>query len=80
MKKVMGKLGFPQEKIARPLHRGRHTFTSITRQKGVEEPLVQQALGHKTNIMTRHYTYLSPEHIRNKFDRLSYGQSQKRKL
>jgi site-specific recombinase XerD len=80
MKKVMQKLGFPQEKIARPLHRGRHTFTSITRQKGVEEPLVQQALGHKTNIMTRHYTHLSPEHIRNKFNRLSYGQSKKRKL
>ncbi|MFA5350209.1 MAG: site-specific integrase [Candidatus Omnitrophota bacterium] len=77
IKRVMLKVGFPPDKIARPLHRGRHTFTSITRQKGIEEPLVQQALGHKTNIMTRHYTHLSPEHIRNKFNKLSYGQGRK---
>lgn len=79
VKKALVKLGFPPDKINRPLHRGRHTFTSISRQK-VEEALVQQALGHKSNIMTRHYTHLTPEYIRNKFKGLSYGQGKKGKV
>jgi len=79
VKKAMIKLGFPPDKVNRPLHRGRHTFASITRQK-VEEALVQQALGHTSNIMTRHYTHLAPDHIRNKFKGLSYGQGEKGKV
>lgn len=80
VRKVMQKLGFSAERISRPLHRGRHTFASITRQKGVEEPLVQQALGHKSNIMTRHYTHLDPRHIRDEFRGLSYGQGEQGKV
>jgi site-specific recombinase XerD len=77
VREVMQKLGFPPDKSLKPCHRGRHTFTSVSRQKGVEEPLVQGALGHTTNVMTRHYTHLSPEHIRDKFSKLSYGQNKK---
>ena len=74
MRKAMKRLGFAPDRINHPLHRGRHTFTSISR-KGVDEPLVQGALGHKTNIMTRHYTHLSPDFIADKFNKVSYGQN-----
>ncbi len=76
VKKAGIKLGFPPEKSCKPCHRGRHTFTSETR-KYVEEPLVQQALGHTSNIMTRHYTHLAPDHVYNQFKGLSYGQNKK---
>jgi len=76
VKKAGIKLGFPPEKACKPCHRGRHTFTSETR-KYVEEPLVQQALGHTSNIMTRHYTHLEPDHVYNQFKGLSYGQDKK---
>lgn len=77
IKKAMRQLGFPPEIVAEPFRRGRHTFTSNARQQGVEESIVQQALGHKSNIMTRHYTHLSPQHIRNKFNKVSYGQNKR---
>jgi len=76
VKKAGIKLGFPPEKACKPCHRGRHTFASETR-RYVEEPLVQQALGHTSNIMTRHYTHLAPDHVYNQFKGLSYGQDKK---
>jgi integrase len=80
MKKAMQRIRFTPDRISSPLHRGRHTFASLTRKNGAEEPLVQGALGHKTNTMTRHYTHLSSEHIMKEFSKLSYGQSKKGKV
>jgi len=76
VKKAMIKLGFPPEKISSPLHKGRHTFASITVPLA-GEPLVQKALGHKSNIMTRKYTHLSPDYVYSQFKELSYGQNKK---
>jgi|GEM_PF-5464346 len=76
VKKAMIRLGFPPEKISSPLHKGRHTFASITVPLA-GEPLVQKALGHKSNIMTRKYTHLSPDYVYSQFKELSYGQDKK---
>jgi len=72
VKNVMDDLGFPAEKMKKPLHGGRHAFASYAMESGVPEQVVQKALGHKSNIMTKHYTYLSPEHMKEQFDKLSY--------
>ena len=72
----MARVGLPAEK---PFHRGRHTFASIASKNDVKEQFVQGALGHKSNIMTRHYTHVSPEEIANKFSQLSYGQNKEGK-
>jgi len=76
VKKAMIILGFSPDKISRPLHKGRHTFASLTLPLA-GEALVQKALGHKSNIMTRKYIHLSPEHVYNQFKGLSYGQDKK---
>lgn len=77
VKKVMSDLGFPPEKLKKPLHGGRHAFASYAMESGVPEQVVQKALGHKSNIMTKHYTYLSPEHMKEQFDKLSYESGEK---
>jgi integrase len=73
---AMRRAGLPPKE---PFHRGRHTFTSLSIKEGVSEALVQGALGHKTPIMTRHYTHLDPIHIAKQFSSLSYGQNKKGK-
>jgi site-specific recombinase XerD len=75
IKGIMRRLGFSREDISAPLHRPRHTFTTNQLMAGTTETLVQDALGHKTNIMTRHYTHLKPEFIKKQFDKVSYGQT-----
>ena len=77
IKKVMRKLGFPEEKMKKPLHGGRHAFASYALECGIPEQVVQKALGHKSNIMTKHYTYLSPQHMKEQFDKLSYEHDEK---
>lgn len=77
VKNVMRDLGFPAEKLKKPLHGGRHAFASYAMESGVPEQVVQKALGHKSNIMTKHYTYLSPEHMKEQFDKLSYETEEK---
>ena len=77
VKNVMKDLGFPPEKMKKPLHGGRHAFASYAMESGVPEQVVQKALGHKSNIMTKHYTYLSPEHMKEQFDKLSYETEEK---
>lgn len=80
IKRVIMGLGFSPDKIIKPCHRARHTFTSNQRRAGVDESLVQQALGHKSNIMTRHYTHLDPKYVRDRFNKVSYGQGKKGKV
>ena len=76
IKNVMRRVGFPEEKLKKPLHGGRHAFASYAMESGVPEQVVQEALGHKSNIMTKHYTYLSPQHMKEQFDKLSYEQEE----
>jgi len=71
VKKVMGILNITKYKISRPLHRGRHTFTSFAMGGEIPESDVQKALGHSSNIMTRHYTHLSDKYRRTQFDKMS---------
>ena len=78
IKNVMRKLEFPKEKMKKPLHGGRHAFASYAMESGVPEQVVQKALGHKSNIMTKQYTYLSPEHMKEQFDKLSYEKEDKK--
>ena len=77
MKVIMERANFAPDRIARPLHRGRHTFASEATIAGVEEKYIQAALGHKTNAMTRKYVHLSPRFIADKFNKVSYGQNTK---
>lgn len=77
VKKVMRKLEIAEEKVCKPLHGGRHAFCSHALASGVPEMIVQSALGHRSNIMTRHYAHLSPEYVRDQFNKLNYGHDQK---
>jgi site-specific recombinase XerD len=80
MRRVMHKIGFPAEKIRKPLHGGRHAFISHAIESGVPESVVQSAVGHKSNVMTKHYTHLAPDYIKTQFDKLSYGQTGRKKV
>lgn len=73
VKKIMRATGICEEKISRALHRGRHTFCSLAMESGISESDVQDALGHSSNIMTKHYTHLSDEYKRKQFDKLSFN-------
>jgi len=73
VKKIMRELGISEEKVSRALHRGRHTFCSLAMESGISESDVQEALGHSSNIMTKHYTHLSDEYKRTQFDKLSFN-------
>ena len=78
VKRVMRKLRFPEEKVKKPLHGGRHAFISHAIESGVPESVVQSAVGHRSNVMTKHYTHLAPDFIKDQFDKLSYGQNRKK--
>jgi len=80
IKKIMRRLNFPPEYIKRPLHSGRHAFTSHSIESGVPEWVVQKALGHRSNIMTKRYTHLSPEYVKEQFDKLTYRQKGSKKV
>ena len=74
IKKVMSKLGFSPERLRKPLHGGRHAFCSYALQDGVPEFLVQRALGHKSNVMTKRYTHPAHDFVRSEFNKLNYRQ------
>jgi len=73
VKLAMKELGFPEEKMKKPLHGGRHAFAKHASESGVSEEIVQEALGHKSNIMTKHYVKFSPRHKRKEFNQLDYN-------
>jgi integrase len=58
-------------------HSLRHTFTSVSSEKGISEPFIQAVLGHKTANMTVRYRHLRPEFLGEKFKYFGYGQDKK---
>ena len=78
VKKVMRILKFSEKKMKKPLHGGRHAFCSHALASGVPEMIVQNALGHKSNVMTRHYAHMSPQYVREQFDKLKYIYDEKK--
>jgi len=59
------------------VHSLRHTFTSVSSEKGIPEPFIQAVLGHKTAEMTARYRHLRPEFLGEKFKDFGYGQDKK---
>ena len=80
IRQAMENVGFPPDKIKKPLHGGRHAFISHAIESGVPESIVQSAVGHRSNVMTKHYTHLAPDYVRGQFDKLSYGQGKKKRV
>ena len=58
-------------------HSLRHTFTSVSSEKGIPESFIQAVLGHKTGAMTARYRHLRPEFLGDKFKDFGYGQDKK---
>ena len=53
-------------------HSLRHTFCSVSSEKGIPEPFIQAVLGHKTADMTARYRHLRPEFLGEKFKDFEY--------
>ena len=53
-------------------HSLRHTFCSVSSEKGIPEPFIQAVLGHKTADMTARYRHLRPEFLGEKFKTFDY--------
>lgn len=59
-KKTLMEAGLPDIRF----HDLRHTYCSLMRSKGASSIEVQKIIGHKTQIMTDHYTHVYPESIK----------------
>lgn len=55
-------------------HSFRHSFVSFCAQKGVPSAVVQAIVGHGSPAMTRHYTHIGEESIRNAIKALPMGE------
>jgi integrase len=53
-----------------PFHSLRHTAVSMLMAVGVDEKVRQQILGHSDAAMTRHYTHVLPEALRDAAERM----------
>ena len=53
-------------------HSLRHSFCSTAIANGIPEPIVQKILGHKSASMTKHYTHLAPNDIKEKMKGFGY--------
>lgn len=58
-------------------HSLRHSFCSVSSEKGIPESFIQAVLGHKTADMTARYRHLRPEFLGEKFKDFGYGQDKK---
>jgi len=58
-------------------HSLRHTFCSISSEKGIPEPFIQAVLGHTTSAMTGRYRHLRPEFLSDTFKDFNYGRDKK---
>jgi len=58
-------------------HSLRHTFCSVSSEKGIPELFIQAVLGHKSADMTARYRHLRPEFLGEKFKDFGYGQDEK---
>lgn len=54
-------------------HSLRHTFCSVSSEKGIPELFIQAVLGHKSADMTARYRHLRPEFLGEKFKDFGYG-------
>lgn len=54
-------------------HSLRHTFCSVSSEKGIPEPFIQAVLGHTTPAMTGRYRHLRPEFLGDTFKDFNYG-------
>ena len=52
------------------MHWLRHTFASHLVMAGVDLPMVQQFMGHRTIQMTMRYAHLAPQHLRSAVGKL----------
>jgi len=58
-------------------HSLRHTFCSVSSEKGIPEPFIQAVLGHATSAMTARYRHLRPEFLGDIFKDFNYGHDKK---
>lgn len=58
-------------------HSLRHTFCSVSSEKGIPEPFIQAVLGHATSTMTGRYRHLRPEFLGEVFKGFDYGHDTK---
>jgi integrase len=58
-------------------HSLRHTFCSVSSEKGIPELFIQAVLGHKTADMTARYRHLRPDFLGEQFKDFGYGQKKK---
>lgn len=58
-------------------HSLRHTFCSVSSEKGIPEPFIQAVLGHTTSAMTGRYRHLRPEFLGDTFKDFTYGHDNK---
>lgn len=56
-------------------HSLRHTFCSVSSEKGIPEPFIQAVLGHKTADMTARYRHLRPEFLGEQFKTFDYKEN-----
>jgi len=61
-------------------HSLRHTFCSVSSEKGIPEPFIQAVLGHTTPAMTGRYRHLRPEFLGETFKDFNYGRDEKQML
>ena len=61
-------------------HSLRHTFCSVSSEKGIPELFIQAVLGHKTADMTARYRHLRPEFLGEKFKDFGYEQDKKEEV
>lgn len=57
-------------------HSLRHTFCSVSSEKGIPEPFIQAVLGHKSADMTARYRHLRPEFLGEQFKTFDYGEKE----
>jgi len=58
-------------------HSLRHTFCSVSSEKGIPEPFIQAVLGHTTSAMTGRYRHLRPEFLGETFKDFNYRPDEK---
>lgn len=56
------------------VHSLRHTFTSMSMEKGVDPRITQKILGHKSSAMTDRYTHMRPEFLGKVMESFGYTQ------
>jgi integrase len=60
-------------------HSLRHTFCSVSSEKGIPELFIQAVLGHKSADMTARYRHLRPEFLGEQFKGFDYGKESENK-